>query len=200
MNTNTGDSQCELSKKIEALKNDFYSTTGKPVLFKNTIKKQCATMVSNEIGIDTLLAHSIFVLPNTNKIFFDYTRFKLYANPDNYKQIVGFISEKIRACVYHYGTYEVHANLDTFSVSACHRYKEVIQLFCNYCISANSDYSNELTHMYIYYTPSMFHQISAILRPIIDVSILSKLVIYDKGVSAAAIQGLVSTSQPDKKN
>ena len=190
MNANAGNSQSELSKKIEALKNNFYSTTGKPVLFKNTIKKQCATMVSNEIGIDALLAHSIFILPNTNKIFFDYTRFKLYANPDNYILIVGFISDKIRACVHTYGTYEVHANLDTFSVSACHRYKEVIQLFCNYCISANSDYSNELMRMYIYNTPSMFQQISTILRPVIDVSILSKLVLYDKATSGAAIQGL----------
>lgn len=193
MNANAGDSQCELSKKIEALKNNFYSTTGKPVLFKSAVKKQCATMVSNEIGIDSLLAHSIFIVPNTNKIVFDYTRFKLYANPDNYIRIVGFISDKIRTCVHIYGAYEVHANLDTFSVSACHRYKEVIQLFCSYCISANSDYSDELMCMYIYNTPSMFHQISSILRPFIDVSILSKLVLYDKAMSSVAIQGLFTS-------
>lgn len=194
MENNIVAAECELSKKIEALKNGFYIDNKKPVLFKTASKSQCASTICSEIGIATLLLHSIFIIPNTNRLFFDYTIFKSYANPENYSFIVDFISDKIKTCITTYGSYEVHVNLDTFSVSACQRYKEVIQLFCNRCISNNSGYSKELTVMYIYNAPYMFQQISNMLRPFIDYSVLGKIVLCEKSQSAIAIQRLIKNA------
>jgi hypothetical protein len=194
MENNTGEMACELSKKIEALKNEFYTDNKKPVLFKSAAKSQCASAICGELGISNLLLHSIFIIPNTNKIFFDYTLFKSYASPENYARIVEFISDKIVSCISAYGNYEVHANLDTFSVSACQRYKDVIQLFCNRCISNNSGYSKQLTVMYIYNAPYMFQQISNMLRPFIDYSVMGKIVLCDKAGSPSAIQRLVQNA------
>lgn len=184
----TASSECELSKKIADLKNNFYSENKKPILFKASSKSQYSSMICAELGINALLNTSIFIIPNTNKIFFDYTIFKNYASQENYSHIVDFISDKIKTCINNYGTYEVHANLDTFSISACQRYKEVIQLFCSRCISNQGGYSKDLTVMYIYNAPYMFQQISNILRPFIDYSIIDKIVLRDKNESSAIIQ------------
>ena len=181
---------CELSKKIENMKNEFYSNNKKPVLFKAAAKSQIYSIISSEIGLVSLLSRSVFVIPNTNKIFFDYTIFKQYANPDNYLQIISFICDKIKSNVTTYGHYEVLTNLDTFSISACHRYKDVIQLFCEHCLNTNSEYSNELKTMYIYNTPYMFQQIAIILKPHVNPTILEKLVLINKADSGAVIQSI----------
>jgi hypothetical protein len=104
--------------------------------------------------------------------------------------IVEYISEKINVCISIFGNYEVHANLDSFSVSACQRYKDVIQLFCNRFMNNVDEYSKVLVVMYIYNTPNMFHQISAMLRPFINHTVMEKIILQDKTESMAIIKNI----------
>ena len=189
-NSNVAGPECELSKKIADLKNTFYSENKKPLFFKSASKTQFATLISSEIGLSSLLSNSIFIIPQTNKIFFDYPLFKTYATQENYTVIVEYISEKIAACISIFGNYEVHANLDSFSVSACQRYKDVIQLFCNRFMNNVDEYSKVLVVMYIYNTPNMFHQISTMLRPFINHTVMEKIILQDKTESMAIIKNI----------
>jgi hypothetical protein len=194
MNTNTDlvNQNCELSKKIADLKNSFYSSNKKPVLFKNSIKSQVSSVICSTLGLGELLNSSIFIIPDTNKIFFDYTIFKNYATQEIYEIIVNFLIDKIKICIHVYGNYEVLVNLDTFTVSACHRYEKIIQLFCNSCINSTNGlaqgYSNELVTLYIYNTPNMFQQISKILKPFVYPTVFEKLVLKNKSESVGDMQ------------
>lgn len=170
----------EFIQKISVLKNEYYSSNREPLFFKNTFKNNCAVSISEKIGLDNLLQKTVYIVPNTNKIYMDYQVFKQYACHENYSLIVDYILMLITSCINKYGNYETHIDLNTFSISACDRYKDMIRLFCSSCISNESSFCDKLVKMYIYNTPNMFHQIKIILRPFIDSSINDKLVLYKK--------------------
>ena len=79
-----------------------------------------------------------------------------------------------------YDNYEVHVNLNTFSVSSCERYKEIIIKFCNACLNNSTKFSEKISKLYIYNIPTVFDTISKILNPFIDPLIYSKIVKYSK--------------------
>lgn len=187
MNTENG-----FEKKILQLKTDYNSNHKSSFFFKNTFKQNCAGKITNEIGIDTLLRKTIYLIPDKNQIYLDYTIFKCYATPENYLIIVDFILHLVVHCINRFGNYEVHVNLNGFSISACDRYKDVIKLFCDKCISSESRFCEKLINMYIYNTPSVFQQISILLRPFIDSSIVGKMVLYDKKTSEPLLVNIQS--------
>jgi hypothetical protein len=192
MNTGSG-SDPDFSKRINELTSQYYSDNKKNMFFKSNQKMECASVVSNQIGIDELIQNTIFLIPDTNSVFMDYTVFKTYATPDNYPKIVNYILTLFDYCITNYGNYNAHVNLDTFTISAADRYKDAINLFFINCMSSNSQYSAKLKNMFIYNTPNTFQNISKLLMPFIDPLVKQKIVLYDKKCSGDLLDTLFQT-------
>jgi hypothetical protein len=177
-------------KKIEELTNQYYTDNKKNLLIRSIQKMDCASQVTNQIGIDELIHKTIYLVPNTNNIFIDYTIFKTYAIPENYSKIVEYILKLFDYCIDNYGEYNSHVNLDTFTISAAERYKSIIECFLTHCISSNSEYSLKLKCLYIYNTPNTFQNISKILMKFIDPIVKKKFIFYDKKTSGDILRKL----------
>jgi hypothetical protein len=182
MNT---ESQPDFSQKISELTNQYYSDNRKNTFFKTKQKMDCAATIAAAIGIDDLIAQTVFVIPNTNRVFLNYPLFKTFATPETYARIVSFILVCFEYCIEHYGNYSTHVNLDTFTISAAERYKSVVELFLQNCMNSNNDFSSRLTNMHIYYTPATFQNISKLLSAFIHPLVKEKIVLYDKKESPA---------------
>jgi hypothetical protein len=166
--------------KITALQNDYYSKNKKNSLFKTKQKEDCAIMVSNKLSLEELLNNTFFIIPNTNKIFINYLVFKTFVEPSIYNETINWILSLTNFCISNYSTYEVHINLDSFTISAAQRYKNIIQLYTEQCLQSNTQYSTILKNMYIYNTPNCIESIISMLTPIIDNEIKSKIFLHNK--------------------
>ena len=178
MNTN---SELEnFNKRIAELTNQYYSDNKKNTFFKTAQKMDCAATVTNQIGIDELIQKTVYIIPNTNSVFMDYIVFKTYATPENYNKIVNFILTLFDYCITTFGDYIVYVNLESFTVSAAQRYKNVIDLFLRNCMASNTQYSIKIKNMIICNTPNTFQNISKFLTPFIDPNVKTKIVLCDK--------------------
>ena len=169
-----------LKNDLQKLQNEFYNNSNKNLFFKNKQKLNCATNISSQCDLNTLCSNTFVIIHNSNKIFMDYTVFKLYANPSNYNDIITYLYRLIQYCIDQYGNYEVHVNLDTFSVSSCHRYKDILKMYCDVCLNNSTEFNIKLIKVYLYNIPNVFESISQILNPFIDKIVISKMVKFNK--------------------
>lgn len=158
----------DLNGKINQLQKTYYETHGKNVVFKNGQKQKCAEYLAEQLDVNILVEKTARIIPNTNCVFLDYMVFKIYAHETIYERTVECILNLISECINKYGSFEVHINLKSFTISAAQRYLEIIKLFCNRCLQSNTRYASYITKMVIYNTPSMIDGISRLLRPFIN--------------------------------
>jgi hypothetical protein len=166
--------------KVEQFKDDYYDKNGKNTIFKKNQKADCAKEISNNINIDLLLKNTMFNIPNTNKIYFNYEMFKLYANENNYEIIYKYLLSLFQEAIDNYSNYEVHMNIKSFTISACERYKDFVISLTQQCLQEKKNYSFLLTKFYIYYTPNSISNIIQITSPLIDPIVRHKVVLYNK--------------------
>jgi len=179
-----------LIDSIEKYKDDFYKYNSKNIFLKKSQKLDCAKKISENFSIKEMINATIYIIPNTNKIIFDYTIFKLYANDNIYLDIIQHIKHLYDILLQNYKMFEIHVILDTFTITAAERYKYIIKLFCeNYM---NIDINN-LQCIYIYYTPSMIDSISILLKPFIKYSFTERVIYYSKAESPSLLQKLYLT-------
>jgi len=171
------EAQEEIKSKINDTHAAFYSTHSRNVMFKNSQKMECAEQVARNIDIELLIKNTVFILPNTNKIFFNYSMFKTYAHPSIYGVIIKYTLTLFNSCIEAHNSFQIHADLNTFSISAAHRYKSAIEMFCSeFLHSVNKPLICEhLDRFYLYNTPSMIDNISTILNPFVNDQIKSKV-------------------------
>ena len=181
-----------LLAQMEKFKSDFLDTEGKNTFFKKSQKLDCAKKMSQAFNLQEMIQRTVFIIPGTNKIMFDYTVFKLYACPENYDIIVNFIIHLYDSILLQYPSFEANVNLDSFTVSAAERYKGVIQIFCNKCMNTQTKYSQLITKMNIYYTPSMIESISTLLKQFIDTDVKNRIVLFSKSESPEMMKKLYS--------
>jgi hypothetical protein len=180
---------------IENYKVNYYQVQGKnSFFFKKTQKLDCAKEISQKFDLVSMINTTIYSIPDTNKIIFNYPVFKLYANPDNYEAIVQGVLNVYDLVLDKYKGFEAHVILDGFTISAAERYKDVIKLFCQKCMNSNNNYAESTQAMHIYYTPSMIESISTLFRPFIDPSINKRMVLHSKNESEELIKTLMSTN------
>jgi|LauGreDrversion4_2_1035121.scaffolds.fasta_scaffold43991_5 hypothetical protein len=184
-----------LVEMMEKYQKQYYESQGKNVFFKKSQKKDCAKEIGQAFPLEDMLNRTIFLLPGKNKLVFDYTVFKLFANKDNYDAIIQRVIDSYDVLLSQYPLFEVHIILDGFTVSAAERYKSVIQLFCNKCMSSETRYTQFITGMYLYYTPSMMETISAMLKPFIDPLVSQRIIMYSKADSPAVFKGLFESER-----
>ena len=176
--------------QIEQFKKDFYQTNGKNTFFKKTQKQECANLISQTFDINEMIQKTVYVIPGTNQVFFDYTIFKLYANDSNYEPIVNAITSIYDLVLLQYPNFVIHIDLNTFSVSAADRYKPMIQLFCQKCMNSDTKYSELISHMYLYNTPAMIDTIMTVVKPFVDPNIIGRITKYTKEESAEQFRKL----------
>lgn len=175
-----GPEASELWNNIEKYKNEYYSENKKAFFFKKSQKLDCAANISSKFDIEDLLSQTFAILPNTNRIYLDYTVFKLYANPENYTTIVEYVIKLFNICIDKYGSFECHFNLKSFTITAAERYKSVIELFCKECLKSETRYGSMMQKMYIYYSPGMIEKLTSIFSHLIDPLIRDRFVVYNK--------------------
>jgi|Laugresbdmm110sn_2_1035109.scaffolds.fasta_scaffold00024_25 hypothetical protein len=180
----------EIKSKISDVRNVFYSTHVKNFIFKNSQKIECAEQVSQNIDIDVLIKNTVFIFHDTNKIFFNYSLFKTYANPSIYVRMIKYILTLFDTCIQKYNKFQIHVDLNTFSISAAHRYKIAIEMFCSEFLSSTNKITvyEHLDKFYLYNTPSMIDNISMILSPFINDHVRSKIEYVLKRDSTIALE------------
>lgn len=126
---------------------------------------------------------AIFVRKSTNSIFFDYPTFKTFARSEEiHSAFTEYILTLIRECIDKYGSFEMHMNLKSFSITAAQRYSNIIRMFCNRCLQCNTEFSKLLTKMYLYNSPRILGSISAIFIGFLDDHVRSKIQFIESSV------------------
>jgi hypothetical protein len=181
-----------LTDQISKYQTDFYNENGKNTFYKKAQKLECAEFISSRFDINQLIQQTMFIIPNTNIVYFDYTVFKQYANPSNYEIIVNEVLALFTQCIEKYGSFEAHIQLAGFTISSTERYKTVIQSFCQKCLQSTTKYCNLLTYMYIYNTPLMIDNITTFLKPFISPVVYGKIIKYNKTESPELLKMLLT--------
>jgi hypothetical protein len=174
--------------KISQVREAYYKENGKKSFFKNKQKFNCADVVLRHISIDTLLKNTFWIVPGTNKVYFEYPVLKQFATPEIYIRIVEEVLKACSECVETHGSHEVHINLDTFTISAAHRFKDIIVMFCDECMRRETHFTERLVGIHLYNTPQIIDNISALLMPLIPPEVRPKLRIYTKQESGEMIK------------
>jgi len=181
----------DLLVQIDNLRQHFLLNEGKCTFFKKEQKMECAQKISKSFNLQEMIQKTIYIIPGTNKFIFDYRVFKLYAHPENYETIVNYVISQYDLILLTFNSFETNVILDSFTISAAERYKEAIKLFCNKCMKLDTKYSNLISKMNIYYTPTMFESISMLLKPFIDKSINDRICLFSKAESQEILNQMV---------
>jgi hypothetical protein len=189
----------ELVDQLKKIKEEFYSSNRKKLFFTSSQKIACAESVCAEIDINVLLTNTIHIVENKNVVFFNYLIFKTYANDNNFHIINDYLFEKINNCIHNYGSFEMHFDLATFTVSAAERYKRLIELFVKKCLDKQTTFVNSTVNITIYNTPSMVEHINAIFKSLIHPVLKTKIVYYDKKASPRLMNLLLNSNENNGK-
>ena len=179
-----------LIQELHKIHNDYYETSRKNIFFKKSQMVESVENIISKIPLDELIQCSIYEIPNTNKLYFDYIVFKMYASQSNYKTIIQYMIIKIQAIIQVYGNFEMHMNMKSFTVSATERYMDAIRFFCNECYIKNEMFSNSLLQMYIYNTPCVINTISSMVLKLLSHEIRSKITTIPKDNSVEQLNKL----------
>lgn len=114
-------------------------------------------------------------LREPNAIIFDYPTFKSFARAEMYADFTEYILSLIQKCIIQHGSFEMHLNLQTFSMTAAQRYSEMIRMFCRQCLRCETEFSQLLTKMYVYNSPRVLGSISACFVGFVDDHVRSKI-------------------------
>ena len=185
---NNTSNEDNLLERINKLRTEYANTNKRGIFFNTQYKKNCAAEINNKFDIDTLMSSTLFILPNSHHVYFDYPTFKTFAIPEIYEQIVGKVIQKMRYCLDTYDICEVHINIHSFSVSAFHRYKSIIELYSYECNNKNQDFYEKIKKMHVYNIPSSINAITTLIEPILNPLMREKIIKYDKESSIKPMQ------------
>jgi hypothetical protein len=165
-----------LESKIANIQTQFYDEQGGKSWFqKSQQKTKCAVAITQTIPLNDLFIKTFYIIPNTNQVYIDYPAFKTFAHTDIYAGITQYILQLFRQCIDENGSYEVHINLKSFTMTAAQRYRDMISQFCNECFVNDTTFNSRLVCLNIYHSPKMFDAISSLFSGFIDEQTKSKI-------------------------
>lgn len=167
-------------EKITHLQDQYYKTHFKRTFFKSSQKLDCASTITDSFDLTHLFEHTIYILPGTNRIYFDYPFFKTFANKDIFDSFVTYIYKLIHQSITDYSQYEIHINWQTYSVSAHERYKDLYHIFLAKYENCHFNFHDNLSRLYVYFTPTVIQLISKLTTPLIHPNVLNKITLYNK--------------------
>ena len=164
--------ESKLLNEISNFEEKYYQENSKNVLFKKNQKIDLAKQVSNNFDINILLNNLCYIIKDTNKVVIDYNILKLFANEDNFDCILQYILFNFTETIKKYNNFEVHMNLNSFTISAAERYKKLVELFCKLCLNNKDsyDYAKICTKFYIYNVSTTFEQIVTLFSSLVYIS------------------------------
>lgn len=175
----------ELRDQISKAQQDFYQENSKNRFFKNNQKFQCAKQVSQQVDLTKMISLTYFNIPHTNIVYFNYVLFKSYATDEVKDALYQRFCNVIQDVIAKYGVFEMHCNLQSFTVSAAQRYYS----FITSSIDDNDDFSNKMVKLHVYHTPSVIEQIVLLLKKSVG-QFLNRATFHKKDESDALIQKL----------
>ena len=147
-------------KKIELVQQEYYSSHPKNFFFKKTQKMECAKRVSEQMDLEQLIQRAVFIVSESNVIFYDYPLFKTFVHDNNYLLVYSHFISLVHVLVKEYGSFEIHCNMKSFSISACHRYYSMIAT----TIDENQLFTANMTKLIIYHTPNIMEKLTQLLH------------------------------------
>jgi hypothetical protein len=183
------DSQENVLENIAKLQEEYYQNNQKNIFFKKSQKTECANIIANSIDKYTLFHKTLFVIPEKNIIYYDYTMFKTYMTPELFDEFLDYEHNLTHEWVNSKSFYELHLNIQSLSVSAFERYRgfidKVLQRY-----PPISPTAVKMSKLYVYYTPSIIEQIMRFLGPFIQ-HLKEKIVFYSKENSEEHLEELL---------
>jgi hypothetical protein len=179
-----------IREQIKEKEVEYFKTHSKSMLFKTSQKNLCAQEINKQFDISDLSKATIYQIPETNIVYFDYPLFKTYVTPTIYETVIQRILELFAEIINVSGSYQVHANLDTFSMSSAHRYGDIIRDFCHKCLRAETRYANYMEKFCIYNTPVVMQSISKLFNPLINENVKKRIELIDKKESEGRLKKL----------
>lgn len=179
--SNNNNNHENIINNIKEIQSNYYSNTRKTMFNKGDLKKKCAELVSQNSILSELISETIHIINDTNQIFIDYPTFKTFATPSNFQQIIDALVSKILFILNTHGTFEIHLNLNTLTVSGIERYKSIFQLYYNTCCSIGLSYDvNTIDKLVVHNTPMIINTLIPIIVKFTDQSIKSKIICNQK--------------------
>lgn len=185
----------DLLTRINNLRTEYSNENKKGLFSTKQYKFDCANTVLKTFNLDTLLSSMLMILPNSYHLFFDYTVFKTFATPELCNTIIQYAVSKIGDCYKKYGTYEMHVNLHSFSVSAFQRYKPMIEAYSNELNLNYPEFHENVKAMHVYNVPISIETISQLMSPFFTSSVKDRVILYDKESSKKPFQTIMEILQ-----
>ena len=165
----------KIQENIRDLQEEYYQTHSKNRFFKSKQKQDCASIISQQMDINTLFHHTLYIIPDQSAIYFDYTIFKSFVCPENFHVFLQYIDNVTTPWINQCETYELHLNMQGLTVSGFERFSGLIESLFQHLPPV----SHKMKNIYIYYTPSVVDTIMRVMRPFIA-HYLDKIVFYSK--------------------
>jgi len=165
-----------LLNDLSKFKDAYYNENKTNIFQKKAQKYEVAKAITSKFDINILLQKTVYIIPNTNKIFINYPLFKKFAQPDNYELFVKYVQNIVSVVIEKNGSFECHLNFESFTISAAERYKGIINTF-NECEIGYTDYMDAI---YVYNPPTIIETISKILLSLIDQTTKKKIQLVNK--------------------
>ena len=162
----------EFVQTILNLQEQYYSANQKNRFMKKQQKLDCANSISQSIGILDLLNQSITSFDGY-KIYVDYTVLKTFVCPANYTIVVDHFINIITSILNCNGRFHLHVNLNSLTISALDRYKELIMLISKRC--SDNQFDQYLDIFNIHNSPSFLTSTSNLLAPFMPDTVKNKI-------------------------
>ncbi len=162
-----------LEEKLFQFREKYYKENKKNTFFKNSQKMACAEEITKTFSVNELLNRGVYM--ENNKIFVDYPLIKTFVNPTIYSNILQHVEYLTGVILSQYEYFEIHLNIQSFTMTAAQRYNELIKAFCN--IYLNSQYEEKLKHIYIMNPPNIISVLQTMFHPFISESAKDKVIV-----------------------
>jgi len=176
--------------QLTQMQTEYYENNSKHTLFKRAQKMDCAASISNNCNIEQLVQHTVYIIPNTNRVYLDYTIFKMYASPQTYLPVAKEIIYLFEKCMAEYGNYSVHINLSSLTISGCERHKSILSLLVNQSVNTGKEYAELLNTCHIYNPPNAMDAVLRMSSPFMNPNIKNKIILHSKTDSEQLIHTL----------
>jgi hypothetical protein len=182
-----------MEEELSKIQREFYSSQSKRMFLTKTQKKECAEYIAQKMSLEELMQNTVYVIKNTNYVLIDYPVFKQYMISAHYASFIQYVLHTINKVIEEYGTYEMHINLSSFSVSAVEKYYVMIHTFYDICCQPKNELIvGRLSNIHIYHTPIMIHVIKTMLSKLNVESINGKTHFYTKDESPELLKRLMT--------
>jgi hypothetical protein len=100
-----------------------------------------------------IFSKSAYIIPHKNHLFIDYPNFKQFHSSNLSDEYVYYLMNLINECLQYYSCFEIHINMQSFTITAAQKYKGMIYKFLQ--LTTVPELMNRLTGIYLYKIPKM---------------------------------------------